>query len=375
MARTLETPWRAAKRYGPRFVVNSGWTAWTARATSGATMADPGIDEILADARWLAHSYDRQRDEVHFVWLPREAHRAAAFLTRQEIAQSTSRRIVPRRLITGRSLAQAPLHLIFHSGLTGSTQLTHALDGEGVAMTLSEPPILTNIVSYRLAGASPQQTGAVLDDILSLLARPFAPGEAVIVKMGSIGNVLGSEILARRPSSRALCLHAPLPLYLASIARKGLEGRIWGRKLFGTLRSARLTEIGFTEDELFEHTDLQIAADAWLILHRIMGDAGARFGDRVRSTDSEAVIARPAATLAAIAGHFGLDLDAAAIVADPAFGRHSKTGAAFDAERRATELNEAATMHRAEIDLVVDWARKVAEVNRIAWTLPGQLPS
>jgi len=336
------------------------------------TMASPTIADILADARWLAHRYDRSRDEVHFIWLPREGHRTAAFLTDPSLADAP-REIVPRRMLAGHRLSQAPLHLILHSGLTGSTLLTHALDREGVAMTLSEPPILTNIVSYRLAGASPQQTGALLDDILALLARPFGPGEAIVVKMGSIGNSLGGDILARRPSSRALCLHAPLPTFLTSIARKGLQGRIWARKLFATLRSADLTEIGFTDDELFEHTDLQIAADSWLILHRIMGQAAARTGDRVRSIDSETLAARPEAMLAALAAHFGLTLDAAAIVADPALSRHSKTGEPYDPVRRAAEQAAAATAHREEIDLVTNWARRVAEVNAIGWTLPRPL--
>ncbi|HEX4693779.1 hypothetical protein [Sphingomonas sp.] len=334
----------------------------------------PDIPAIMADARWLPYRYDRSRDEVHFVWLPRKTHRELAFLTRPEVAQAMPRHAVPRRLIAEHlPSAQAPLHLIMHSGLTGSTQLTHALDLEDVAMTLSEPPILSDIVRYRLAGATPQQTDALIDDILSLFARPFSPGEAVIVKMNSIGNALGSQILARRPTSKALCLHAPLPLYLASIARKGLEGRIWGRKLFATLRTAGLTDIGFSDEEIFEHTDLQIAADGWLILHRMMGDAGVRFGKRVVAADSEAAIARPEATLTAIGTHFGLNLDAAAIAADPTLARHSKTGEAFDAERRSEELRLAAEVHRVEIERVLAWARQVADVQRIPWALPNQL--
>jgi len=336
-------------------------------------MTDPDIAAILADPRWLAHRYDRRRDEVHFVWLPREAHRAAAFLTRPEVAQATPRHVVPRGAIASqRAPDQAPLHLIMHSGLTGSTQLTHALDREGIAMTLSEPPILTDVMSHRLAGATPEQSGRLLDEILTLLARPFAAGEAVIVKMGSVGNALGGDILARRPDSRALCLFAPLPVYLASVARKGLEGRIWGRKLFGTLRSAEVHDIGFSDDDFFEHTDLQVAADAWLILHRLMGDAGARFGDRVAIADSEAVIMRPEATIAALAGHFGLDLDAAHIAGDPALSRHSKTGEAFDPDRRRAELEAATAAYRDEIDRVVGWARQVADVQNIAWTPPGR---
>lgn len=336
-------------------------------------MADANLDEILSDARWLAHSYDRERDAVNFVWLPREAHRTSAFLTHTEVAVATPRRAIARSRIKMAAIVQAPLHLVVHSGLTGSTQLAHALDREGVSMALSEPPILTNVVSYRLAGASAEQTAELLDDVLTLLARPFTPGEHVIVKMGAVANVLSGEIMARRPSSKAICLHLPLPTYLASIARKGLEGRLWARKLFGTLRSARLTGIGFTDEEFFEHSDLQIAADCWLVLHGIMGATARRFADRVSVADGEAMITQPAVTVAAIARHFGCDLDTSTILGAPGYTRHSKTGYAFDPERRAMELSAAAAANREEIDMVVDWTRKVADANRIAWTLPAPL--
>lgn len=336
-------------------------------------MTQSDIAGIVADSRWLAYRYDWRRDEIVFVRLPRDAHRAAVFLPSPEVAQAAPRHVVPRAALVGHRPAQVPLHLILHSGLTGSTLLAQALDQEGVAMSLSEPPILTDIVSHRLSGASPQQSAAVLDDILTLLARPFAPGEAVVIKMGNIGNALGGDILACRTDSKALCLNAPLPVYLASVARKGLMGRIWARKLFVALRSARLTDLGFTEEEFFEHTDLQIAADAWLALNRVMGRTATRFGSRVRSISSEALLERPAGALNVIAGHFGLALDVPAIIDGPLFQRHAKSGEQFDADRRAAELREAGTTHGDEIEAVVDWARQVADVQRITWALPNPL--
>ncbi|THD36581.1 MAG: hypothetical protein E7773_06090 [Sphingomonas sp.] len=349
----------------------SGWTWHLARARSMA-MTPPDIATLVADPCWLAYRYDWRRDEVQFVRLPREAHRTAVFLPGPAVANAP-RHAVPRASLPGYRPVQAPLHLILHSGLTGSTLLAQALDQPGVAMTLSEPPILTDVMSHRLSGVTPQQSAAVLDDVLMLLARPFAPGEAVVIKMGNIGNALGGDILARRTDSKALCLNAPLPVYLASAARKGLMGRIWARKLFVALRSARLTELGFTEDEVFEHTDLQIAADAWLALHRVMGQTSAQFGARVRSIGSEALLERPSAALTAIAAHFGLALDVPAIVEGPLFQRHAKSGQPFDANRRADELRDAAATHRDEIDMVVQWARSVADTQRIAWELLNSL--
>lgn len=333
--------------------------------------------EIVADPRWFPHRYDFRRDEVHFVWLPREAHRTGAFLTDPELTAGAARQVLPRRAAAALAGAQAPLHLILHSGLTCSTLLARALDQPGAAMSFNEPPILTDIVSHRLSGPSPADAAQVLDDLAGLLARPFGEAEAVIVKVGSVGNGLGQEILARRPTSRALCLHAPLPVFLASVARKGLWGRLWGRKLFIGLRNGRMAELGFSDAQCLEHTDLQTAAAAWLSLHRILARTGAQFGEqRVRSVDSERLTAGFSDALGAIAAHFELPLDAAAITAvvdGPLFQRHAKTGEAFDRDRRSAELAAAQAAHADEIDKVVFWTRKMAETFAIPWDLPAQL--
>jgi hypothetical protein len=93
----------------------------------------------------------------------------------------------------------------------------------------------------------------------------------------------------------------------------------------------------------------------------------------VRATTRERLTERPAAALAAIAAHFGLALDGEAIAGDPLFQRHSKSGEAFDPARREAELCRAAEANREEIDMVVTWARSVAQSQGIGWDLPGQL--
>lgn len=336
-------------------------------------MSVPDLAALLADPSWLPLRYDYRRDEIQFAYLPRERHRAIGFLTQLDAVEPLPRRTVPRRALAGQPIHSGPLHLILHSGLAGSTLFARALDAEGAVFSLKEPPILSDVIGCRVTGAPHDRGGEALETILNLLARPFAPGEAVVIKMGSVGNALGPEILARRPESRALCLYSPLPVYLALMARKGLWGRIWGRKLFTSLRGGRLTDLGFTDADLFEHTDMQVAADAWLVLHRILGETLSRFAPRARWIDSEALIGDATASLDAIATHFGLALDAGAIAAGPVFTHHSKTGKRYDAARRAAELEAAATAHREEIALVVDWARKVAEGLNIRWDLPAPL--
>jgi hypothetical protein len=331
------------------------------------------VAAIVADPSWLAWRYDVRRDELHFLWLPREAHRSVAFLSDPELAASAPRRIVPRQSAAEVRHEQAPLHLILHSGLAGSTLLARALDEEGAVMALKEPPILTDLISHRLNGAPHVPAPLLLAQVAALLARPFAPGEAVVLKMNSVGNLLGPEILAARPDTRALCLHAPLPLFLASLAGRGVPGRLGGRKMFIGLRNSGAADFGFSEKELFELVDLQLGALAWLAVHGILDNAARHPGPpRVRSTDSERLIADPAAALTAIAAHFNIGLDVEALVAGPRLRTHAKTGEPYDASRRLRDLQAAEAAHRSEIGMVAAWAGQVAQAMGLALELPGE---
>ena len=94
---------------------------------------DPEVAEIVADARWFPLRHDPDADAIHFAWIPPETHRALTFLTD---LRPDEVRTIPRSRISDVSLAEAPLHLILHSGLGGSTLLARALAQQGVVTTL-----------------------------------------------------------------------------------------------------------------------------------------------------------------------------------------------------------------------------------------------
>jgi hypothetical protein len=280
---------------------------------------------------------------------------------------------VPRKALAEATILEAPLHFILHSGLGGSTLLARALAQPGVVTTLKEPPVLTDVVAFGL-NAPPEQTAALREQAARLLARPFAPGEAVVVKMSSVGNGLVAPMAAGRPASRILCLHAPLEAMLSSLTRRGLEGRLGGRKLFVGLRNSRFAELGFSEKQLFEQSDLQLAALAWVATQRLIMDCAKRFGpERVRSITSEQLVTEPRASVRAIADHFELALDIDRAIAPGTFDRHAKTGEPFDAGARARGIADAMRVHGDEIRPIADWARKVAHANGIACDLPYPL--
>ena len=255
--------------------------------------APPPPASIARDPAWLAHRYDPGHDAVHFVHVPRAVHRAATFLTDEYLPAGPPPVIVRRGDAMAALPPPGPLHFILHSAFCLSTVLARAFDIPGVAMGLKEPLILNDLCGWRIRGAERNRLAAVLGDTLTLLARPFGAGEAVIVKPTNLFNGLATVSLAMRPGARALLLHAPLETYLRSVAKKGMTGRLWVRDLMVKQLQEGLIDLGFEDADYLGMTDLQAAAVGWLAQHALFAALIARFPDRVRSLDSETLLARP----------------------------------------------------------------------------------
>jgi hypothetical protein len=333
------------------------------------------IHAVAADPLWLAHRFDPVADAVHFRRVSRDGHRAATFLTDEELGAADPT-VLPRAEATAGAQG-GPIHFIFHSAFCCSTLLARAFDIEGVAMGLKEPVILNDLVGWRHRGGGGAAMAGVLDDVLTLLARPFAPGEAVVVKPSNVVNGLAPVMLAMRPGSRALLLHAPLRTYIASIARKGLWGRLWVRDLLIKQLRENFIDLGFDPQDHLGQTDLQVAAVGWLAQQAAFVKLIERFGaERVRSLHSERLVAEPGRTMLALGRLFDLPIDGASageIANGPIFTRHSKFGGAFGASERAAEYRSGADAHEDEIGKVLTWAEAVATSAGIPLQLPAPL--
>jgi hypothetical protein len=333
---------------------------------------------IVADAAWLAHRYRAPDDAVLFIPVSRTRHSEVTFLTDEYLGAAKKVVTFVRRDALAHLPAPAPLHFIFHSAFCCSTMLARALDVPGVVMALKEPMILNDLVGIRHRGVlSPPEFAVRLADVLRLLARPFGAGEAVVIKPSNVANALAPAMMKLNPDARALLLTAPLGIFLKSIVKKGLDGRLWVRDLLVKLITDNIIDLGFTPEDYLRLTDLQAAAVGWLAQHALFGRMAAQFGPaRVITLDSETLMARPFDTVTALTAHFGLALSAAQvseIVNGDAFTTHSKTGADFSAAERTAEYDAAANAHRDEIDKVEQWAAAVAANAGVSLKLPASL--
>jgi hypothetical protein len=259
--------------------------------------------------------------------------------------------------------AQAPMHFIFHTAFCCSTLMLKALDVPGCTFGLKEPDVLINLAN-RFIRSDDRPNRDRLALVLRLLSRPFEAGETIIVKPTNFANRLAIPILEARPDSRAVLLYSDVRPLLRSILKRGMWGRIWGRRLFRSAAAWSSLDFGFSQEETFVLTDLQALALAWLMQIHHFTEVARRMGDRVMLVDSVDFLANPARTLRRVSDLFKLNLaesEIAEIVNGPTFARHSKfSDLDYGRQERAADQNAAEAAHSEELEMVVKWVGAVA---------------
>ena len=324
---------------------------------------------------WLAHRFDEATNQIRFVDYDRKTRSSVPFLIDTYLPEKPFR-AEPRANALKLAGPAAPIHFIFHSGFCCSTLFANCLDQPGLASAFSEPMILNDATGWRRRGAPPAEVGRLLDDALSLLARPFAGDQAAVIKPSTIINGLAPAIMRIRTGARAIVMYAPLQEFLTSIAKKGLDGRLWARELFIGMRKEGLVErLGFSDEQYFGQTDLQTAAIAWLGQQSLFADLLGNYPDRVRSLDSKNFLDRPPAAIKAAASLFELKVEPEQLdkVGTEILSRNSKDGKPFARSDREAEYSSARSAYGEEIEKVSTWAAAVADAAGIPARLPGAL--
>ena len=322
--------------------------------------------EVAEDPRWLPHSYDAAGGELVSVRVPREAQSRLPFLWDEHFGgafPNTSHTAAAlRRLVPDGG--GKPLHFVFHTAFCGSTLLMRALAAAAPIAALKEPAILNNL-THRLERGGEAAERARLDLVLDLLARGFEGVRAVVVKPTNFATRIALPILRARPEAKAILLYSDLPAFLYAVARRGVGGRIWGRRLYASYAAATPVDFGYAPGELYEQTDLQAAALGWMLqmwhLRGVLRQSGP---GRTRVLAWSDLLIRPAETLATALAFLGFEAERAGterVAAGEVFSRHSKDPArrygAADEEALAAA---AASAYGEEVQLVVKWTAAVA---------------
>lgn len=328
-------------------------------------MVSESSREVALDPNWLPHTYDAAGSNLTFVFVTREDHGHLMFLSDEHFKDQFRKVTYPASEIAAhvREAAQAPIHFIFHTSFCCSTLMLKALDVPGCAFGLREPDVLINLAN-RFMRSDDASNRERLRLVLRLLARPFEPGESIIVKPTNFANRLAMPALEISPESRAVLLYSDARTLLRSILKRGMWGRIWGRKLFQSAALWSSLDFGFSPEQAFVLTDLQALGLGWLMQMHQFGELARLMGERVTIVDSADFLEDPAKTLRRISCLFELNLDQSLVdevVNGPTFNRHSKfSERGYGRAERTADHSAAEAAHHEELEMVVTWVETVA---------------
>jgi hypothetical protein len=320
----------------------------------------------VEDAAWVPHAYDHRSDCLAFVHLPRAAQRNLVFLDPRFIGRAALSPLAPLKDLPLSDIPTGPLHFIFHTAFCCSTLLTRALDIPGVSMGLKEPAVITDLALFWSTGRRSPGGLDALGVVLDLLSRPLGEGETQIVKPSNVANHIIPPIMHMRPDAKAIVLYSSLDSFLRAIARRGIEGRRFARRMYRQFAMPAPLDVAFREEDLFYQSDLEIAAQAWLMQAAFLQSVADRFGtDRIRIVSADTLLDKTEWVLSRVAKFFALPLDEAAcraLAQSPVFKQHAKQpGRAFDAEGYRQQLERIGASHADELHAANAWAQALSQ--------------
>lgn len=335
---------------------------------------------LIADPAWLPVSLDMEKRVITFARITRAGLVKEAFLDARMAGSTKGTAEAPiDALLPAPAPQRPPPVFIFHTAFCCSTLMARALDAPGKSLALKEPEILMGLANaYRMApnAAAKAEVDEIRDFVLRMLARPHEGDEKILIKPTNTANNL-LPILAGT-AARAVLLYGDLKGFLISVLKKGEACKAFVRKQYIIFALDKEGVGAIPERQALGLTDLQIAALVWRhqmeMFSRLLT---ALKVDNFRSLDFRVLLDRPADTLKAARAHLQLDLsdteiEAAAI--GPVFQKNSKfDDQDYDAGARARDEAALLERHKAELDMIENWAMGLQLGNAISTPMPKPL--
>jgi hypothetical protein len=243
---------------------------------------------------------------------------------------------------------------VFHMSFCGSTLLARLLDRPGKVLALKEPNCLVDLADWKAMGAG-QDFESVLRFSRAMLQRPWAEGEAVLIKPSSWANNLLDELAA---DAAAVFVTIPRHLFVRAVLRGGTPRLAFTARLAAHLApsvggaGALKAAIDSTEEPLGKVARLALVA------HQLQLEAFARVTDRNRLIAFEEIEAAPSEAASKAAQLLGLDLGAGELDVNVRRWTRSnaKADAPFSADARRAEDDEVERLYAALISGALAWA-------------------
>jgi hypothetical protein len=255
-------------------------------------------------------------------------------------------------------LPRAPVGWLFHTSFCASTLLARALHVAPHAVALKEPFVLRRLSDARHAGRA---LDGLIAPSVAMLARPWHPGGAVVIKPTHVALSLAVDLLDATPGSRAVIATCSLEEFLISNLKKPPASQakiavLAERMLRASGFAARLSPAALQPPDTLCAAGLQWAATRELV-HDVVAAAGP---ERVRVLDMQPLLDDLPATAAACARWLGLPTPPATQLAHAAAvgTRNAKAlDVPYGRERRAYEADIVVQHHGALLRHAAAWTR------------------
>jgi len=331
---------------------------------------------LMDDPALYPFQVNWESDQVYLIEADTAFYSDAAFLDQRAIRpgmQGNWASLEEVRAQTGAALAQ-PMGLIFHVGHCGSTLISRALGLLDGMFSLREPLPLRDLAHFwtdRDTVWSRKNSASIMEDMAlmrALWSRTPNSGEKSILKATSFCSLLAAPWLTQFPKDRAVSLSMAPEIYISTVL--GAPAYITDLAGGAKPRMASLMEaIGTSLPSLHSMSAGELAAMTYLAEMTNMQLASEVAGARVLQLDFDRYLKDPAASLAALARHFGHPADKQSIATalrNPILGRYSKaTDYSFSAQDRRDRLAASRAENSGEITKGMNWLVDFARTHEL----------
>jgi hypothetical protein len=248
---------------------------------------------------------------------------------------------------------------LFHTSFCCSTLLARLLDFPGRSLALKEPLILRRLSDAALNGTHSQELTAAA---VKLLFRDVDGGSAILVKPTHVALNIAAELLACKPSAKALLITSTLENFLISNIKKSEDTQrkvpeLVERFMAASDLSSRLPPEAFEPPSFLAGVSLQWHAQQQLVRDLLNGP----FGPYVQVVQEAGLLQAPADTLRAALDWLGWAIPEDAIEAQitRVMNRHAKsTGRTYNLLEKTHETDLLRRQFSDELAQALRWSER-----------------
>lgn len=310
----------------------------------------------LADARWFAADLEVAERRFAVRQLDEDVISRSSFLDTRIEAPPGESQPLDAAEVAAAALPRAHVGWIFHTSFCASTLLARCLHLPPYSVALKEPLVLRRLADARHAGRAIED---LIAPSVALLARPWHPGGAVVIKPTHVALNLAVDLLAAAPASRAVIVTSALSDFLVSNLKKPPESQakiplLVERALHATGFARRLPAAALQPPDPVCAAGLQ-----WAAQQEHLRDVVDALGPaRVRVLDMQPLLDDLTGAVGQVAAWLALPLPADALArhARDVGTRNAKaTATPYGAERRAQESGIVVDHYRDALVHARDW--------------------